>query len=107
MRLLYGTKGTYALHMHVCMYRIDYKVFFLQFYTELIITCMYTCGIILYHYSIQALWSYTNQEILFDREFVSMVSHKNRRWQVDFSKLSVTVPCHRDTSLHESETSDL
>jgi hypothetical protein len=57
----------------------------------------------------QALWSYTSDEILFDREFVSTVSHRRGRWQVDFSRLSHTLPCSQGDSTHQdsSETSDL
>ena len=60
----------------------------------------------------QALWSYTGNEILLDREFVPVVSHRRGRWQVDFSKLSHTSPSLRkrddQNSTHpDSETSDL
>ena len=48
-------------------------------------------------HSMQALWSYTSEEILLDCDFDSMISHRNGRWQVDYSKLSLTVPCHRDS----------
>ncbi len=40
----------------------------------------------------QALWSYTREEILFDREFVPMVSRRASKWEVDFSKIDQTVP---------------
>ena len=60
----------------------------------------------------QALWSYTSEEIMFDRKFAPMVSHDKGRWQADYSKLSVTVPQtkERDTSGSrelESESSDM
>jgi hypothetical protein len=64
----------------------------------------------------QALWSYTSDEILFDRRFVSTISHRHGRWQVDFSKLSLTSPhCQhqpqeRDDEDHthpNGETADL
>ena len=64
----------------------------------------------------QALWSYTSEEIMFDRKFAPMVSHDKGRWQADYSKLSATVPQtkerdtggERDTSgSRESESSDM
>lgn len=42
----------------------------------------------------QALWSYTQQEIFFNYKFVPMVyrhSTGNRRWEVDFKRISHTV----------------
>ena len=62
---------------------------------------------------LQALWSYTSDEILFDRRFVSTISHHQGRWQVDFSKLSLTSSSSKErdnggsSSRLDSETSDL
>ena len=53
---------------------------------------------------LQALWSYTGDEILFDRQFVSTISHRHGRWQVDFSKLSLTSHCQPQPQERDDET---
>ena len=42
----------------------------------------------------QALWSYTKEEILFDRRFASAVTRRGGKWEIDFSKINQTVPIH-------------
>ena len=69
-------------------------------------------GYTVYCSSMQALWSYTKDEIFFDREFVPLIGHQRGRWQVDFSKLSLTTPTSRrghdsDHTHPDSDTSDL
>lgn len=41
----------------------------------------------------QALWSYTNEEIIMDRRFVSMVSRRQGKWEIDFANVNTTEPC--------------
>ena len=43
----------------------------------------------------QALYSYTSEQILVDRKFAPVVSRRNGKWEVDFSRIDATVPCPR------------
>ena len=46
----------------------------------------------------QALWSYTREEFLFDRRFVSTVTRRGGKWKIDFSKISKTMQVSVATS---------
>ena len=48
--------------------------------------------------TVQALTSYTNDEIVFDRKFVNTTYRRNGGWEVDFSKLSKTVSSYSSIS---------
>ena len=41
----------------------------------------------------QALFSYTSDEILIDRKFAPVVRRRDRKWEVDFSRIDATLPC--------------
>ena len=41
----------------------------------------------------QALFSYTSDQILLDRKFAPVVSRRNGKWEVDFSRIDATLPC--------------
>ena len=53
----------------------------------------------------QALYSYTSEEILFDRKFAPVVSKRDGKWEVDFSRIDATLPCPPSTATAPS-TSD-
>lgn len=43
--------------------------------------------------TVQALWSYTNEEIIVDRKFLPMVKRCQGKWEIDFAKVNATEPC--------------
>ena len=46
----------------------------------------------------QALYSYTSEEILIDRKFAPVVSKRDGKWEVDFSRIDATLPCPPTTA---------
>lgn len=38
--------------------------------------------------TVQALWSYTSEEIIMDRKFAPMIKRKNGKWEIDFAKVN-------------------
>lgn len=40
----------------------------------------------------QALWSYTKDEILIDHEFAPIISKRDSKWEVDFSRIDAVLP---------------
>lgn len=43
--------------------------------------------------TVQALWSYTNEEIVFDHRFLPTVRRHRGKWEVDFARLSAMELC--------------
>ena len=43
--------------------------------------------------TVQALWSYTSEEVVFDHRFLSMVKRREGKWEVDFARLNAMEPC--------------
>ena len=41
----------------------------------------------------QALYSYTSDQILFNRKFAPVVRKRDGKWEVDFSRIDATLPC--------------
>lgn len=41
----------------------------------------------------QALYSYTSEEIILNRKFAPVVTKRDGKWEVDFSRIDATLPC--------------
>jgi hypothetical protein len=51
----------------------------------------------------QALYSYTSEDIIFNRKFAPVVSKRGGKWEVDFSRIDATLPCPPSTDPNTSD----